>query len=292
MTHIENIESVVHEDSFGEGGENDDPDEIGYYFDDEKQDFELEERGASYFKIYAVTTADSLPIYRSDGKKQKYAKRQIISTIDSTTFFIKGVGFKVRNDSSYIKAYIKNVQQGGNLKIESWTDTAITVKYPPLTDSLFIKKTFSIKFKVFRANDKAGKPNVSRVKSKSCISDFQAKPLIGYVCNSLTNQINVARQTYNLPEKPSAKFYKMDGNYHPMAGDLLSTFDDRMEETTALVLTTPSDKTGTFTGRFIKENKPCDTWTAEGLTYKMKIGLIEPVYYVKFYNVYFAYYYR
>ncbi len=158
-----------------ESVEDDDPDEIGYAFDDPEYSGELEER-ASTFKIVQVLTADSLPVYKPDGsgKKQKYAKRQIVSTSARTRFTLIGYGFKSQiADTSKVVAYIKGVEQP-NVEIVSWSDTVVVVDFPVLTSELLINNTFSIKFKLWRANDKQGRTNVSRTKSKSCISDVKA----------------------------------------------------------------------------------------------------------------------
>ena len=101
-----------------------DPDEIGYAVDSDTP--EIEDRAASPFKIVQVITTDSLPIYRPDGsgKKQKYGKRQIVYTDKKTRFYLKGYGFKSQNDSSNVKAYIKNVEQP-SVEVVSWSDTWI-----------------------------------------------------------------------------------------------------------------------------------------------------------------------
>lgn len=207
----------------------DDPDEIGYAVDDDPEHSgELEER-ASTFKIVQVTTADSLPIYRTDGsgKKQKYAKRQIVYTSAKTRFTLRGYGFKAQvPDTSKVFAYIKNVEQP-NVEIVSWSDSVVVVDFPILTSDLLINNTFSIKFKLWRANEVSGRTNLSRVKSKSCISDVKAATVRG--CSSAYQYIvNYRRDSLGLTTPVSPTFnnvnftsYQNLAKYQPTVGDIL-----------------------------------------------------------------------
>ena len=226
FTNIENIESV---EAQTDDADPDDPDEIGYAVESVEPS-ELDER-ASAFKIMQVITNDSLPIYRPDGsgKKQKYGKRQIVSTTAKTRFFLKGYGFKPQSDSSNVKAYIKNVEQP-NVDVISWSDTLVTVDFPILTSQLLIEKTFSIKFKIFRANDKAGRTNTTRVRSKSCISSVQAlsalngtstvgncTPTTEIQCRQLaTAKLQELGKTF-----PTSNLDTLTASYVPQIGDVI-----------------------------------------------------------------------
>ncbi len=207
----------------------DDPDEIGYAVDiaDPEQ---LEERALA-FKIMQVITTDSMPAFRTDGsgKKQKYGKRQIVSTTAKTRFFLRGYGFKPLSDSSRVKAYIKNVEQP-SLDIINWSDTLVTVDFPILTSPLLIEKTFSIKFKLFRANEKAGKPNISRSRSKSCISSVQAAATLNGTtttgnCVPTTETQSRQLATAKLIELgktfPTSAVATVTASYNPQIGDVL-----------------------------------------------------------------------
>jgi hypothetical protein len=234
FTDIENIEHV---ENTGDEYDPNDPDEIGYTVDTAEPS-QLEER-ASTFKIMQVITNDSLPIFRPDGsgKKQKYGKRQIVSTTAKTRFFLRGYGFKSQSDSSTVKAYIKNVEQP-NINIISWSDTLVTVDFPILTSQLLIEKTFSIKFKIFRANDKAGRTNTTRVRSKSCISSVQAATAIGgsvIVGNTdlplptdsyINFRINQYRISFGKSSFQNPSLVRYDSNYIPQVGDVLYYLED------------------------------------------------------------------
>ena len=161
--------------------QNEDEDEIGWIGEDLTGE-DLTER-ASTFKISQVVAADSLPIFQvaNPTKKQKFGKRQIVSTTAKTRFWIRGIGFGVRGDSSSVQCFIKKVRQE-NPEIVSWDSTQVVVDLPVLTSDTLINNTFSIQFKLFKKNLKNGKPNISRSRSRSCISDKKAKTVVGEVC--------------------------------------------------------------------------------------------------------------
>lgn len=156
--------------------QNDDEDEIGWIGEDFTGE-DLTER-ASTFKISQVVGTDSLPVFQvaNPTKKQKFGKRQIISTTAKTRFTIRGIGFGVRNDSSSVKCYIKKVEQSG-IDIVSWDSTQVVVDFPVLTSQLLIDNTFSIQFKLFVKNANPIKASVSRSRSRSCISSVKAASL-------------------------------------------------------------------------------------------------------------------
>lgn len=133
---------------------------------------------ASKMKIVQAITTDSLPIWNpsNPSKKQKFGKRQIINTDSVTRFTLRGYGFKAQSDTSRVEAIIAKTRDtlSKNCTIISWSDSVIVFNVPTLTVQSAITKQFSLKFKVWRSNDKVNKLAVSRVKSRSSISDVQA----------------------------------------------------------------------------------------------------------------------
>ncbi len=165
---LSNLQSQTESDIYDQ---NDDPDELIY-----NEPFELEERASNPLRINTVVSLDSLPIFQSGQtvKRQKYYRRHVVSTTDETRFIIKGVGFGSEDGTSNVECFIKGIEQD-EPQIISWSDTLIVVDIEPLDYVPAISKTFSIKFKVWRDNPVTGKVDFSRSRSKSCISDQQAK---------------------------------------------------------------------------------------------------------------------
>jgi hypothetical protein len=146
-----------------------DEDKIPYFYDSDE--IELEER-VSIARVLRMVSSDSMPILvsGSTSKKQKFAKRQIIEQAKKTRFWLEGYGFKARHqDSSRVKAFIGKVEIA-TCEIVSWSDSAIIVDVPPLTDPTAILKTFSLKLKVYFPNKTLDKPCLTRVKSRTAIS--------------------------------------------------------------------------------------------------------------------------
>ena len=134
---------------------------------------------ATPMKVTEVIGSDSLPIINpATQKKQKYARRQILSTNGKSRFMIRGYGFKAQSDTSKVIATIKT-DTLGICNIISWSNTQIVVDVPKLEFQTHIDKQFSLKFRVYRSNDKLNKLPVSRVKSRACISDVQANVRVG-----------------------------------------------------------------------------------------------------------------
>ena len=161
-------------------------DEAQYLIDDTEGDNDAENSyiadAATPMKIQGVFATDSLPILNPvTGKKQKYAKRQIVNTTAVTRFTLKGYGFKAQSDTSAIQAIIAKTKDTLSFacQIISWSDTEIVLNLPTLTVQSAIDKYFSLKLKVFRSNDKENKLAVSRTKSRACISRTGAETVSG-----------------------------------------------------------------------------------------------------------------
>ena len=207
--------------------EDDDPDEIGWIGEDLTGE-ELDTR-ASTFKIHQVVATDSLPEFQvtNPAKKQKFGKRQIVSTTAKTRFWIRGIGFRVRTDSSNVKCYIKTVEQAG-IEIVSWDSNQVVVDFPILTSQLLIDNTFSIQFKIFRKNDNPLKANISRSRSRGCISRKKADAAIGIVQSDTTTcyrpemyYLMQKRTEVGYTNTPSESIQNIDANYRPEPGDII-----------------------------------------------------------------------
>ena len=203
---------------------------------DEDSDNEIEDKNelgvrSSPFKILKIWTNDSLPaINPITNKTQKYGKRQIVSTVKKTRFYIDGYGFKPRNDSSYIKAIITKIEQNP-VDIISWSDSAIVVDFPILTHAAALYKTFSISFRVYRSNDNPLKKDVYKSKSRTCISDLQVQGLTsGSVKSPLSPECATSTgfakkfrvDSMSLPNATINGFVPLSiENYEPIRGEIL-----------------------------------------------------------------------
>lgn len=156
-------------------------DEAAFLVDDTEGDYDPEnsyiEDSATPMKIMYVTSSDSLPYWKpgSTTKKQKYGRRQTVFSCKENEFTITGYGFKAQSDTSRVEAMITKTHDtlSHACTIVSWSDTEIKLKFPQLTIAAYTSAPFSLKFKVFRSNDKLNKLPVSRTKSRGCIgSDY------------------------------------------------------------------------------------------------------------------------
>lgn len=190
-----------------------------------------------------------------------------MSTVTDTRFYIRGFGFKAETDSSNVFITVKNVEIDGLLK--SWSDTLIVVDIAKLENPLYINNTFSIKFKVQRANDKAGKANVTRVKSKTCISDIKA----GFSkCQKIDSLAILIRKQIGITT-PLGGFENCETkDYYPTKGDVL-TQNAGGYKRLGVVLNTPSKKEDEyFNIKYLVQKDECTVNQSDQLGMKRNVG--------------------
>jgi predicted DNA-binding protein len=210
----------------------DDIDESGITEDDTDSVSEFELRGNKPFKITHIFTPDTLPYADTCAinGKQKYGKRRIVSTSDSTTLTIKGYGFSGIPDSSRAVVTIRK-DTFFNARVKYWSDSTVLISFPKLEMPYYIAKTFSIKVRLYRRLANLSKSE-NRVKSQIAISDTRADQVrgCGDAClaeKSLEEVKDDARKRYT----PS-RFTDISRNdtrremlvsYTPEEGDILYT---------------------------------------------------------------------
>jgi hypothetical protein len=133
---------------------------------------------------------DLLPAYHySSVRKVKYAGRHLVNTDKKTSFTLTGYGFGAKDKlTSKVVGLIAGVEQKG-VEIVLWRDDSIVVNVPTLTYAPALTKSFSYKFKVYRANPKTGGKELVRVKSRTCISRKQASLVLSEVPKTATKGI-------------------------------------------------------------------------------------------------------
>lgn len=227
----------------------------------------------SQMKILKVWTKDSLPLLNPiTEKKQKWAKRQILSTTAKTMFTLEGYGFRAQSAKSKVLAILKK-DTIGFLEIVSWDTNKIVVNFPILVSTAntnILTTTFSLKFKIFVANDIATKNDVSTSKSRASISDeLSLKALNGTASCADISMLQLAvkyrKDSLRLPTaSPSHKLFFKTGNpaaapvYTPQRGDII--FKDPGENFTYFgkeivgVITSTDGTGGAYVKTFVKQS--------------------------------------
>lgn len=148
-------------------------DSLQFIVDDNEGDNDYIAEGTSPIKIESIASQNVMPstnLYNSS--RAKYPRRSIISASQKNRFTLYGNGFLSQSDTSKVIAFIKD-DSIAICDIISWTDEQIVVDLP-VSESLNSLSTFSLRFKVFRAN--ASKKIISNRKSRACISETKCRP--------------------------------------------------------------------------------------------------------------------
>lgn len=223
------------------------------YSDDEDS---YQSEAATAMKVLYVTATDSLPYYSDIAtlKRQKYGRRQVVSTTAKTRFTLRGYGFKARSDTSKVQCIIKK-DTLGYAEIVSWADSNIVVNVPILVNAEAIAKQFSLKFKVFRSNDKLNKLPVSRVKSRASISSVQVaivragttgsgsgtgtgngSSVVFMTAAASFDSIKAIRASFGFGGYPAGTWSVINSDYTPQKGDVLSAQNSDAIDSTAVIL--------------------------------------------------------
>lgn len=185
-------------------------DEAQFLADDTEGDDDTENayspEGATPMKITGAYCIDSIAPLNSTGKKNKNAKRALFYSCKKTKFTLSGYGFKSQSDTSRVIPIITKTKDTlHDATILTWSDNKITIEVNNLDATKYpIDTKISLKFKVFRSNDKLNKAAVSRVKSRAAISVNCAirNDTISFsdstiTLNTLINSILQRRQPYH-----------------------------------------------------------------------------------------------